>query len=113
MWALPTRWKEYPRGQNDPKIPKGYTVWILPATFCAMRFINDAIRTAKEVPHQRSGSAVNQDPDRQNNVRFRNFARPTSMLDFRRCIGVQFTVLCNIVANSELFVCYGETFNDF
>ena len=112
-WALELTWTLPPRGQTAKTKQDGTTVWIYPAPFCAMRFINDARRTDKEPRPPQTGTAANVTPDRQNNVRFRPIPRPDNATPLRKSSVVRVVAMVNIPAHTELFVCYGEDFIEF
>lgn len=103
----------HPVVQEDPNTPGGDKVWIFPLLMCSMWFINDARRTATELPGQPTRISVNPNLGSQNNLRFRDFARPISTLVFCSSTVVKVNALCNTEENSKLFVCYGEKFTDF
>lgn len=111
-WCLQTKWKARSR-PNEGNTTSGYAVWIYPAPFCAMRFMNDAMITPKERASMKTGTAANPAPNRDNNVSFKEMKRPTSAIDFRHYNVISVIADRNIAANEELFVDYSDSYTDF
>ena len=70
-----------------------------------MRFINDARSSSKE--KAADGSR------RQNNVEFKDFAKPASASSYKNLNVVSVVAKVNIPPNSELFIDYGSNYKRF
>jgi len=77
-WAFESRYKAMDRNNNQ------YPVWIYPAPFCAMKYINDPRHVDPDT------SVASASPYRSPNAQFVDFREPETAADFRlfTCITV-------------------------
>ena len=94
--------------------PDGNPIWIYPAPFCAMRYINDARYLVGE-PGRPTDDRLAQNPHvyRQNNVEFFDPSHKNNRSDIGRYTLVRVRTLSKIKAGDELLVDYGSGYNGF
>jgi DNA modification methylase len=101
-WAMETKWKARDKESNGGA-GTNYRVYVFPAPFCAMRFINDARRTPLEIEN-------NVTVTRRNNVEFRDSTKPSSVGAFTKFNLIELVALENIPSRRELFADYGNSY---
>jgi hypothetical protein len=101
-WAMETKYKAKEKGSGGARSTE-YRVYVFPAPFCAMRFINDARRTPQEVQDNVQVSRVN-------NVEYRDSGKQNALASFSNHELIHLVATKNIKARSELFADYGRNY---
>lgn len=85
-----------------------------PASFCAIRLINDTSYTEKEVgPPKAEEKAANYELYWENSIEIRDTFKRQNMRDFRRYTLLEVGALRKIPTRAELFVNYGKGYSYF